>query len=722
MAFQNGVPTVSEQAIIASVGVELKRIGVGVHVVRVPPGRVHEAIRLLSARGEIRYAEPDYMQSVAGGGPNDTNFGVQWAFQNTGQTVNGTSGTAGADERAVPAWTVSTGGNAVVAAVLDTGVQYSHPDLATNMWNNPGGIGGCPAGTHGYDALSSSCDPMDDDTAYGGHGSHIAGIIGAVGNNAAGVTGANWTASIMAVKWLQSNGGTVGLDSNLISGMDWIINAKKAGVNVRVVNDSATWPGTGFSQAVSDEIDLLGSNDILFVTAAGNTGQNNDSTPRYPCSYNRPNMICVAMTDQKDNLSLASNYGLNSVELAAPGANIFSTLCQSNYGYISGTSMSAGQVSGSAALILSLGYQSVANLKSTILASVDQLPSLTNFVTTGGRLNLCKALGCSSGATAVPAILSAPQITGIVQFGSVIGASTGLWSGKPTSFSYQWYRCNNGCQLINGATSSSYAVLADADVGSTMTVSVTASNTAGSATASSAASAAVASVTPPFTINATISDGAVLSGKVTWQSWPVVPVHFVEFFIDGVLAQTDPTSPYIYNGSTTGVLDTTTLSNGTHVLGIVALAYSDNETYSFKAATVTINNQVTPTPTPTPIPSSTPTRTPSRTPTTNHTVTPTPIGPTQTPVPTPTPMPGQIMFVSAGSGVTSGGSPTSGLSVPAPASIQTNDLIVVQATDYWGNAVNPPDLSWHLIRVDSLANHAVVRSFWHLATGAGDGP
>src|SRR4029077_12009694 len=158
-----------------------------------------------------------------------TNIANQWAIQNNGQTVNGVTGIAGADERLPAAWTVTPGTNAGVVAIVDTGVQYSHPDLFTNMWNNPGGIGGCPAGTHGFNVLTSSCDPMDDDNVYNGHGTHVAGIMGAVGNNAAGTVGVNWTTSIMAVKWVNSSG--TGATSDLITAMDRVITAKQAGVN-----------------------------------------------------------------------------------------------------------------------------------------------------------------------------------------------------------------------------------------------------------------------------------------------------------------------------------------------------------------------------------------------------------------------------------------------------------------------------------------------------------
>ena len=373
--FNHNIPASRQNAILTDIGArEIRTLGVGVHLVGVKPGRVLGAIQLLKARHEIQYAEPDYLQELdAATLPNDTDIGIQWAAQNTGQTVNGFSGTAGADERTTAAWGITTGTNSVVVATLDTGIQYSHPDLLTNIWNNPGGINGCPAGTHGYNVLTNACDPMDDDTAFNGHGSHVGGILGAVTNNAAGVSGVNWTTSIMAVKWVDSGGGTQGATSDLITGMDWIIRAKQAGVNVRVVNDSTTWPGTAFSQALSDEIDLLGANNILFVTAAGNTSQNNDTTPRYPCSYNRPNMICVAATDQNDNLANFSNYGVTTVQLGAPGVNIISTLRSSNYGFINGTSMASPQVAGTAALILSLGDQTVSTLRSMILNNVDPL-------------------------------------------------------------------------------------------------------------------------------------------------------------------------------------------------------------------------------------------------------------------------------------------------------------------------------------------------------------
>jgi subtilisin family serine protease len=274
-------------------------------------------------------------------------------------------------------------------------VDYTHPDLARNIWTNPGGIGGCAAGTHGYNVRNSTCDPMDDDSAYGGHGTHVAGILGAVGNNGIGVSGVNWKTTILPVKWVSATGENS--TSDLITALNWILNAKKAGVPVRVVNDSTVFVGTAPSQALSDEIDLLGQNSILFVTAAGNTGDNNDvlSVRRYPCGYDRPTEICVAASNQNDALPSWANYGPNTVDLAAPGSNIYSTLRNSSYGFIDGSSMATAQVAGAATYVLRVRNMSPTQLKADILNNVDKLPSLSGKLITGGRLDMCKAVpGC----------------------------------------------------------------------------------------------------------------------------------------------------------------------------------------------------------------------------------------------------------------------------------------------------------------------------------------
>jgi subtilisin family serine protease len=361
---------------------------------RVKPGSERRVVRRLRATAGVRFAELDYVMAQDAV-PDDPGFGLQWGFQNIGQTVNGTTGAAGADENAVAAWDDETGSRTVVVGVVDSGVDYNHPDLAANVWTNPGGVGGCPAGTHGRNVVAGSCDPMDDETVFGGHGTHVAGIAGAVGDNGIGVTGVNWQSTILPVKWLNANGS--GSTSQLIAALDWLLTAQASGVNVRVINDSATFLGTAYSQALSDEIDLLGAHNILFVTAAGNTGDDNDdpSVRRYPCGYDRPTEICVTASNQSDQLPTWANYGANTVDLAAPGVNVYSTLRGGTYGYVSGGSMAAPQVAGTAALILAAGDRPVDSLRARILGNVDLLPSLAGLVHTGGRLDVCAALpGC----------------------------------------------------------------------------------------------------------------------------------------------------------------------------------------------------------------------------------------------------------------------------------------------------------------------------------------
>lgn len=221
-----------------------------------------------------------------------------------------------------------------------------------------------------------------------GHGTHVSGTIGAVGNNQLGVAGVNWKVSIMGLKFLDRNGS--GTTADAITAIDWAIKAKQLGVNVRVLNNS--WGGGGASLALLAEITKANDNDILFVLAAGNEGANLDVVPDYPASYNTPNMITVAATDRNDLLASFSNYGLTTVHLGAPGVDVVSTYSNSGYATGTGTSMATPHVSGAAALMLAGGYQSVANLKANLLNNVDGIPSLIGKTVTGGRLNLYRAV------------------------------------------------------------------------------------------------------------------------------------------------------------------------------------------------------------------------------------------------------------------------------------------------------------------------------------------
>jgi serine protease len=419
----------------------LKIIGAGTHLLKVDKGKVLQKIASLKAYKEIASVSPDYAVHLDGD-PSDPDFNLQWAAKNTGQSVNGSAGTAGADIRASLAWDKTTGSRDIVVGVIDGGADYTHPDLLPNMWQNPGGVGGCPVGTFGYDAGDKDCDPQENPGGY--HGTHVMGIIGAAGNNDLGVTGVNWQVSLMALKFYGSDGN--GWISDAIGAIDFAIAAKQAGVNLRVLN--ASW----VSPDVPDlklAIQRAGQNDILFVAAAGNDTNNNDTNPYYPAGYNTavPNIISVAATDQSDNLASFSNYGSTSVNLGAPGNNILSTVPNGNYNYLSGTSMASPTVAGAAALILSAMpvNTSALILKDTILKNVDPIPALSGKTTTGGRLDVCRAIaGCGFTLNASPTSATVVRnkstsyslsITPAASFNKAVSLSvSGLPSGATYSF------------------------------------------------------------------------------------------------------------------------------------------------------------------------------------------------------------------------------------------------------------------------------------------------
>jgi subtilisin family serine protease len=305
----------------------------------------------------VLYAEPNYIVR-AFSTPNDAGFPQLWGLENTGQVINGgLPGSAGSDIRAVLAWSVSLGSTAHVVGVIDTGIDYTHPDLVPNIWSAPTAftvdLGGgttisCAAGTHGFNALTRTCNPMDDH----GHGTHVTGTIGASGNNGIGVVGVNWTTQLMGIKFLDASGeGTV---ADAIAGIRFAVAARRAfpgAADVRVL--SASWGGFEYSQALLDEITAIQAEDMLLVAAAGNSGFNNDVFPIYPASYNAANIVSVAATTNTNSRAFFSNYGPATVHLGAPGVDILSTIPGNSYSFASGTSMATPHVSGAAALVLS---------------------------------------------------------------------------------------------------------------------------------------------------------------------------------------------------------------------------------------------------------------------------------------------------------------------------------------------------------------------------------
>ena len=359
---------------------------------------------------DVVFAEPNYILSVDTT-PNDPSFPNLWGLLNTGQRIGTVTGVAGADIDAVPAWDISTGSRSIAVGVIDTGVDYTHPDLAANIWSAPGAftvsIGGdtftCPAGSHGYNAIPkprtalTNCSPMDD--YY--HGTHVSGTIGAVGNNGTGVVGVNWATSIIAGKFLDSTGH--GSTSDAIDAIEFMLQTKAlwgAQANIRVLNNS--WGGGAFSLALQNEISAANDANMLFAVAAGNNGLNIDITPQYPASYPVENVLPVAATTSSDTLAYFSNYGSETVPLAAPGDIIYSTTIGGGYRYASGTSMATPHVAGAAALVLSSCDLTTAALRSVLIANVDAVPALTGFVKTGGRLNVNRAIR-TCGAPVMPA-------------------------------------------------------------------------------------------------------------------------------------------------------------------------------------------------------------------------------------------------------------------------------------------------------------------------------
>lgn len=396
---------VSNAKLNADVELDKKVGGTGLRLLRSRSKNVETLIAELSARGDVIYAEPNVVINVTSM-PDDERFAELWGLQNVGQTVGGVTGTYGVDIGAASAWDLTTGSRSNVVAVIDTGVDYTHPDLTANMWSAPAPftvtIGGqtiqCAAGTHGFDAITKTCDPKDE---YN-HGTHVAGTIGAVGDNGIGIAGVNRTASLMAIKFMDATGS--GTLADAIDAVEFAIQAKQvfgAGANVRVLSNSWGWNGEP-SQALLDEINRANDADMLFVAGAGNGGadrlsDDNDLVPFYPGSYTAPNVIAVAATNNQDGLTTFSNYGRNSVHVGAPGELILSTIIGGGYDSWSGTSMATPHVAGAAALVLSRCPLDTASLKNTLLNNVDPVASLSAVTVTGGRVNVHKALlACNS--------------------------------------------------------------------------------------------------------------------------------------------------------------------------------------------------------------------------------------------------------------------------------------------------------------------------------------
>ncbi len=348
---------------------------------------VAKALALFRGMPEVVFSEPNFIVHTSGA-PNDPSYALQWAMHNGGQT----GGTADADIDAAEAWDRATGSHGVIVAVVDEGIDLTHPDLGANVWVNPGEIAGNGLDddgngyiddVRGWDFYHGDASVYDD-PGEDRHGTQVAGIIGAVGNNGAGVAGVCWTVRLMPVKFIAYGSGTV---ADAIAALHYA-----ADNGAQVVNCS--WGGTSYSESLEAAFRALRDAGVLVVASAGNSAQDTDSHNHYPSNYDLANIVSVAATNKHDALSGFSNYGLSTVDLGAPGSAVYTTVPGGNYGDFYGTSAAAPFVTGAAALALSVEPGlSYLDVKDNLLNSVDPVSSLTGRTVTGGRLNLNNLIG-----------------------------------------------------------------------------------------------------------------------------------------------------------------------------------------------------------------------------------------------------------------------------------------------------------------------------------------
>jgi subtilisin family serine protease/subtilisin-like proprotein convertase family protein len=355
----------------------------------------------------VKWIEPNLVRKSTRV-PVDPSYDQQWQLNNTGQNILGVNGVPGADVDTERAWDITTGSRDVVIAVIDTGVQLDHPDLRANIWVNPGEIpgdfldndgNGFVDDVNGYDFGEGDSDPSDSPDV-GGHGTPVAGIIGAVSNNGIGVAGVSWNVSIMALKIANSFGGLS--NDSIIAAHDYATTARQRGVNLVATNNSygAFAPQfyqdlpTGFN-AERDAIARFTATGGLFVASAGNNQADNDNpnAANFPATYNLPGVISVAASDNTDGLAGFSAFGQQSVDLAAPGNGCLTVSVGSGYAFFGGTSCAAPMVTGAIALMKAAKPSaSATEIEAALVNSVDLLPGLQGRVRSGGRLNVARAL------------------------------------------------------------------------------------------------------------------------------------------------------------------------------------------------------------------------------------------------------------------------------------------------------------------------------------------
>ncbi|HUU03901.1 MAG TPA: S8 family serine peptidase [Myxococcota bacterium] len=420
---------------------------------------VEQAVARLNLDPRIEYAEPNYRLQFENT-PDDPRYPECWGMNNTGQT----GGTADADIDAQEAWDISIGSYNVIVAVLDTGVDYTHPDLAANMWTNEDEVpdngvdddnNGFVDDVRGWDFENEINDPMDD---YG-HGTHCSGIIGASGNNAMGVAGVNWRVTIMPLRII----GQQDYDTYCIDAAEAVHYAVDNGADLM---SCSWWTVQTYSQTLEDAVVYADQHDVFLVAAAGNDTHNDDD-PGYnhwPSEWPYDNIIAVAATDHNDNIAYFSNFGPTTVDVGAPGEDILSTVWPDHgYELKSGTSMAAPHVSGVVALMLSIRPDlTKQEVRQFLFSTVDPIPDLEGQTVTGGRVNAFRVLQAISGVPLPPVALAGGDRT--VQAGGGVqldGSASFDPNQDPITFAWDFFPPANSVAALDDSTSATPAFTAD---------------------------------------------------------------------------------------------------------------------------------------------------------------------------------------------------------------------------------------------------------------------
>ena len=435
---------------------------------------------LRKATDLVQAVQADFIAHISAT-PNDASYSSLWGLHNTGQS----GGTADVDIDAPEAWNITKGSRSVLVGVIDTGLNYTHPDLAANVWTNPNEIAGNGIDDdsngyiddiRGWDFVSNDNDPADDH----GHGTHCSGTIGAVGNNGTGVVGVNWLVSIVGLKFLNASGSGANSDAT-----EAIAYATSIGVTLT----SNSWGGGGYDVLMEAAIEDANDAGILFVAAAGNETNNNDSNANYPAGFPNDNVISVAAITRSGGLATFSNYGATTVDLGAPGQDILSTTLGTGYATLSGTSMATPHVSGACALLKA--YRPTlthAEIKSMILGNTVALASLSGKCATGGLLNLNASLDAANDLSITPADVFAAEgalggaaVSPVSRIYSVTnrGTSSANWTSTKSA---SWFTLSPNSGTLTAGQTATVTVTLDASVNSfplgATTASFTITNTA----------------------------------------------------------------------------------------------------------------------------------------------------------------------------------------------------------------------------------------------------